>query len=38
MPFLSNFGRKIIFMCSDNFWHQQDFNLFFKASITYVTS
>ena len=24
MTFLSNFGCKRIFMCSVNFWHQQD--------------
>ena len=26
MRFLSNAGCKIIFMCSVNFWHQQDYN------------
>ena len=36
--FLSNFGCKIIFMCSDNFWHQQDSNSLFKGSIGHVTS
>ena len=30
MSFLSNFGGKIIFMSSVNFWHQQDSNLLFK--------
>ena len=30
MRFLSNFGCKIIFMPSVNFWHQQDSNLLFK--------
>ena len=33
MRFLSNFGFKIIFMCSVNFWHQQDSNSLFKGSI-----
>ena len=27
MRLLSNFGYKIIFMCSANFWHQQDSSL-----------
>ena len=36
--FLSNFGCKIIFMCSINFWHQQDSNSLFKGSISHVTS
>ena len=36
--FLSNFGCKIIFMCSVNFWHQQDSNSLFKGSIGHVTS
>ena len=35
---LSNFGCKIIFMCSVNFWHEQDSNLLFKGSIGHVTS
>ena len=38
MRFLSNFGCKIIFMCSVNFWHQQDSNSLFKGSIGHVTS
>ena len=38
MRFLSNFGCKIIFMCSVNFWHQQDSNSLFKGSISHVTS
>ena len=38
MLFLSNFGCKIIFMCSVNFWHQQDSNSLFKGSISHVTS
>ena len=38
MRFLSNFGCKIIFMCSVNFWHQQDSNSLFKGSIGCVTS
>ena len=36
--FLSNFEYKIIFMCSVNFWHQQDYNSLFKLSIGHVTS
>ena len=36
--FLSNFRRKIIFMCSINFWHQEDSNSLFKGSIGHVTS
>ena len=32
MHFLSNFGCKIIFICSVNFWHQQDSNSLFKGS------
>ena len=35
---LSNFVCKIIFMCSVNFWHQQDSNSLFKGSISHVTS
>ena len=31
MRFLSNFGCKIIFMCSVKFW--QDFNALFKGSM-----
>ena len=38
MRFLSNFGCKIILMCSVNFWHQQDSNSLFKGSIGHVTS
>ena len=38
MRFLSNFGCKIIFMCSVNFWHQQDSNSLFKGSIGHVAS
>ena len=37
MRFLSNFGCKIIFMCSVNFWHQQDYISLFKGSIGHVT-
>ena len=38
MRFLLNFGFKIIFMCSVNFWHHQDSNSSFKGSIGHVTS
>ena len=38
MRFLSNFRCKIIFMCSNNFWHQQDSNSLFKGSIGHVIS
>ena len=38
MRFLSNFGFKMIFMCSNNFCHRQDSNLFFKGTIGHVTS
>ena len=38
MRFLSNFGCKLIFMCSVNFWHQQYSNSLFEGSIGYVTS
>ena len=38
MRFPSNFGCKIIFMPSVNFWHQQESNPFFKGSIGHVTS
>ena len=38
MRFISNFGCKIIFMCSVNFWHQQDSNSLFKGSIGHVNS
>ena len=34
---LSNFGCKIIFICSVNFWHEQDSNSLFKGSIGHVT-
>ena len=37
MRFLSNFGCKIIFTCSVNFWHQKDSNSLFKRSIGHVT-
>ena len=33
-----NFGCRIIFMCSVNFWHQQDSHSLFKGSIGHVTS
>ena len=38
MRFLSNVGRKIIFIHSVNFWHQQDSNSLFKGSVGHVTS
>ena len=38
MRFLSNFGCKIIFMRSVNFWRQQDSNSLFKGSIGHVNS
>ena len=38
MRFFSNFGCKIIFVCSNNFWPQQDSNSLFKESIGHVTS
>ena len=38
MCFFSNFGCKIIFMCSVNFWHRKDSNSLFKGSIGHVTS
>ena len=38
MRFLSNFGCKMIFMFSINFWHQQDSNSLFQGSIGHVTS
>ena len=38
MRFLSNFRRKIIFIHSVNFWHQQDSNSLFKGSVGHVTS
>ena len=36
--FLSNFGCKIIVVCTVNFWHQQDYNSLFKGSIGQVSS
>ena len=33
MRFLSNFVCKIIFMCSVNFWQQQDYNSLFKEAL-----
>ena len=36
--FLSNFGCEIIFVCSVNFWDQQDSSSLFKESIGHVTS
>ena len=36
MRFLSNFGCKITFICSVNFWHQQNYNSL--GSISHVTS
>ena len=38
MRFLSNFGCKIIFMRSVNFWNQKDSNSLFKGSTDHVTS
>ena len=38
LRFLSNFGCKIISMCSINFSHRQDANSLFKGSIGQVTS
>ena len=38
MCFLSNFGFWIIFMCSVNFWHQQDSDSLFNGYIDLVTS
>ena len=38
MSFLSNFRCKIIFMCSVNFWQQQDYTLLFKGRFGHVTS
>ena len=35
MRFLSNFGCKIIFMCSVNFWHQQDSSSLKEALVTW---
>ena len=32
------FGCKVIFMCSVDFWHRQDYNSLFKGSIGHVTS
>ena len=36
--FPSNFGGKIIFMCSVNCWHQKDSNSLLKGIIGHVTS
>ena len=36
MRFLSNFEFKIIFMCSVNFWNQQDSNSLFKWSVGHL--
>ena len=33
MRFLSNFGCKIIFMCSFNFWQRQDYNSLLKEAL-----
>ena len=38
MHFLSNFGCKIIFVCANNFWHQQDSNSLFKGTMGHMTS
>ena len=38
MRFLSNFAFTIMFMCSINFWHQQDCNSLFIGSIGHETS
>ena len=38
MRFISNFGGKIVFVCSVQFRHQQDSNSLFKGSIGHVTS
>ena len=38
MCFLSDFGCKIIFMCSVEFWQKQDYNSLLKGSIGQVTS
>ena len=38
MCFPSNFGYKIIFVWSVNFWYQQDSNSLFKGNIGHVTS
>ena len=37
LRFLSNFGLKIIFTGSVNFWHMQNSNSLFKGCIGYVT-
>ena len=36
MRFLSNFGCKIVFMCSAIFWHQQDSSSLFKGSMPFL--
>ena len=38
MRFLSNFGCKVTFMCSVNFWHHQDSKSMLKGSIGHMTS
>ena len=38
MRFLLNFGCTIIFICSLNFWHQQDSNSLFKKKIGHLIS
>ena len=38
MHFLSNFGCNIIFVCANNFWHQQDSNSLFKGTMGHMTS
>jgi len=38
MRFLSNFGSKITFICSINFWRQQEYKSLFKGSIGHMTS
>ena len=38
MRFLSSFKCEIIFMCSVNFWYQQDSNFLFKGNIGHMTS
>ena len=38
MRFLSDFGCKIIFMCSVSFWQQKDYTLLFKGSFGHATS
>ena len=38
MRFLSNFGCKIILMCSVDFWQQQDYNSLREALVTWPLS